>query len=564
MEEGKKLPGSLRNKLITLMVLGYVLPVALILVLLGGFISQQMDAQLQETVELSLRETTELAANYVESIFSDSRRASYDGILQEAWQQFGREENQASLYFFSQSYLNNAYRYNDLFHTAGYFYLQEGLTPQFVYNTTEHRIAHVQDMYQEVLPELLEMSQELGTGLGFYGENGRLFLLRNLVTSDFTPYALLVLEVNGERMLGAFQGISGVHLVEMDFSGMAELRWENEEKSEGLMALSREKMVEQHRLTVTLGVDTDQGREELRQFSRYLLLVLLLVFPAIFFLVNSFYRDVTLPISRLMEGAKAIEAGKLGYQVELEAQSQEFEAITQGFNAMSHSMKTQLEESVQEQIALHDAKIKTLQSQINPHFLNNTLEIINWEVRMAGNENAAKMIESLSVMLSATMDRRGRPKISLADELTYVEAYLYIQSCRMGKRLTVIRRIPEEVLGYLVPKLALQPLVENAFDHGISALKQGEVEISALVSEGDLILEVKNSGKLTESDLLQIDNLLEWDEKDQSYTMDSASLGIRNVNQRVKMMYGQDYGLDIFNNSQGKTVVRLAVPLEEA
>lgn len=553
---------TLKNKLVSLVVVGYALPVGLVLVLLGQLVSHQMNAQIQETVELSLRETTELAGNYVESLMEDSRRASYDGTLKTAWLTYLSDGNQASLYQISQNYLNNAYKFNDTIHTGGFFYQIEGLTPQYVCSEP-HRITQVQKEYEALLPKFREIGREIDTGLYFYAHDDRLYLIRNVVNSDFQPYGLLVLEVNTERILGAFQGIGGVRQVELNFDQTAKLFWETNWVGEDpLTLLQREKKVGGLTLEVSLWVDTNQGREELRQFSGYLMWSLLLIFPAVYYLLKNFTQHITLPIQRLLEGTRRIQEGELGYQVEELAQSTEFEAITQGFNAMSHRLKTHLEESIQEQIALQDAKIKTLQSQINPHFLNNTLEIINWEVRMAGNDSAGKMIESLSVMLSATMDRRGRPKIPLSAELTYVDAYLYIQSCRMGKRLTVERNISPETLEYLVPKLAYQPIVENAFEHGIANLKQGVVELSTYIYQDKLYFEVKNNGTLSPKDQERIAQLLSWDNDTQNYTMDSTSLGIRNVNQRVKMMYGSEFGLELFNQEQGHTIARLAIPLE--
>ena len=116
---------------------------------------------------------------------------------------------------------------------------------------------------------------------------------------------------------------------------------------------------------------------------------------------------------------------------------------------MSGQLQSQFEHIYREELALRDARIMALQSQINPHFLNNTLEIINWEARMAGDVKVCGMLEALSTILTAAMDRDKRATVHLSQELMYVDAYLYIIKERLGKRLTVHKQIdPDTCLLY--------------------------------------------------------------------------------------------------------------------
>ncbi len=140
---------------------------------------------------------------------------------------------------------------------------------------------------------------------------------------------------------------------------------------------------------------------------------------------------------------------------------------------MSSELKNQFERSYLEQQALQQARVKALQSQINPHFLNNTLEVINWEARLSGDERVSAMIEALSVMLNAALDRDGRSMIPLREELSYVDAYLYIIRERLGDRLVIEREIDETMLDEMVPRLIFQPLVENAVEHDLTARHGG-------------------------------------------------------------------------------------------
>ena len=131
-----------------------------------------------------------------------------------------------------------------------------------------------------------------------------------------------------------------------------------------------------------------------------------------------------------------VRAGEYGTQIENMANSEEFYHMEESFNYMSSQLKQQFDKIYMEEIALRDAKIMALQSQINPHFLNNTLEIINWEARLNGNMRVSQMIEALSTMLEATMNRKANPYNTVAEEMEYVDAYLYIITQRYGEKFT--------------------------------------------------------------------------------------------------------------------------------
>ena len=156
-----------------------------------------------------------------------------------------------------------------------------------------------------------------------------------------------------------------------------------------------------------------------------------------------------------MTGSKEIEQGDLGYQVTYKAESSEFAYLIINFNRMSEKLKEQFQHIYEEELALRDARIMALQSHINPHFMNNTLEIINWEARLGGMPKVSKMIEALSTLMDATINRKKEHEVPLSKEMAYVQAYLYIVKERFGKRLTVEINLPEEIMELSVPRLIL-------------------------------------------------------------------------------------------------------------
>lgn len=198
-----------------------------------------------------------------------------------------------------------------------------------------------------------------------------------------------------------------------------------------------------------------------------------------------------------------------------------------------------------------------LQSHINPHFMNNTLEIINWEARLSGNEKICRMIEALSTLLDAAIDRKKLPEIPLSQELLHVNAYLYITSQRFGKRLKVKKELPEEIMWIPVPRLILQPIIENAIEHGIVPRGSGEITIRGKVEGDYLYLDIVNDGEFNQEDEIRVKRLLapDYDTSRES----SGNLGIANVNQRLKILYGESCGLSVKKCGESRTCSTLTI-----
>ena len=220
-----------------------------------------------------------------------------------------------------------------------------------------------------------------------------------------------------------------------------------------------------------------------------------------------------------------------------------------GFVQNQGRLKYQFDHIYEEELALKDARIMALQSHINPHFMNNTLEIINWEARLAENDKVSEMISSLGTLLDAALDRKKQPEVPLKEELTYVKAYLFIMKERFGKRLEVTLEIPEELYQEKVPRLILQPVIENAIAHGVQVQGTGKVRITGKKEQDFLILAVHNDGTMTEEDEARIERLLKPDYNTSRES--SGNLGIANVNQRLRILYGEESGLSIFEKNDG-------------
>jgi two-component system sensor histidine kinase YesM len=302
---------------------------------------------------------------------------------------------------------------------------------------------------------------------------------------------------------------------------------------------------------------------ELKDLYVVMILIMLVIIPVFTYMLYFIAHHITKPMSRMICAANEIEQGKVGLQVEgLPMPNSEFDVLRDAFNHMSSELKYLFDYAYNEKIARKDAQIIALQSQINPHFLNNTLEMMNWQARMAGDMTVSKMIEALGTLLNHSMDRSNKKLINLSEELRCVDAYLYIVSMRFGKRLMIEKEIDSDLLQIKVPQLILQPLIENAVVHGVETVKSGTIRIRIYKEDTIVILQIINSGKdLTKEDLLRVDRILNGRDGSELKS-NHESLGIHNVNERIKLIYGKEYGLTIKPVGNGETASTITIPFE--
>ena len=313
--------------------------------------------------------------------------------------------------------------------------------------------------------------------------------------------------------------------------------------SEGVLRLYHRIGNANHSLTTLVRYEDNAAFRPLQGVALFCLLMVLCLVPLVITTLSLFHRQVNTPVKQLLRGGREIAAGKLGCQLDYEPTSREFAYLIDSFNSMSKKLEYQFKHIYQGELALKDARIKALQAHINPHFMNNTLEIINWEARLAGNEKVSAMIEALATLMNAGIDRKGLPEIPLSEEMEYVDAYLYIISQRMGDRLTILNELPDDIMDCTVPRLILQPVIENAVEHGVARSGKGTVLLYGYWDGDFLCLEIMNDGVLLEADRKKLDRLL--DTEYDSTREPAASLGISNVNQRLKILYGPDSGLTV-------------------
>ncbi len=567
---------SLSWRLVTIVLLCWVLPVLLILAVIGAYSYSQVKQQIADTITVSAQNAANMVKTGMEKAFSDSRAASYDPTIRTAYAAYRNDADKVVLYDTLIDYLTRQYRYNDVFTTTMLFFCNE---PDNIYyinnNANANAYGFVRKYVATVHDAVQSLSSEIGTNIRFVAHDETLYMVRNLVDSSFDPYAMLVMQIDKAVLFREMTGIVWLTDATVTLDGASVTVFgegaeapENGklvnlmqyEENGGLVTVGLSQKLDQHEVSYFLRVDSSKLLDQLSTMQKLLLPISIFVVPLLIIAIFAFNRLVSRPVERLVEAAAIIEKGELGYQARDLPSSSEFRYLYERFNSMSMSMKEQFERSYYEQLALQDSRMKALQSQINPHFLNNTLEIINWEARMAGNLNVSRMIEALSTLLSAATARGGNPMTHLSEELAFVEAYLYIISVRMGKRLHVIKEIDEELLSLLVPRLIMQPVVENAVEHGITPRQRGTLTLRIYAEGETLRLEVENDGGMSDTDKEAIKRLLSEETPEEDVSK-PGQVGIRNVNQRLKLLYGGGAGLTISETDAGDTLARISLPL---
>lgn len=568
-----------------MLILGWLLPLMLIALCIICFVSSMLSRQIEKTVVSSTDKAVEICEMRLEEIMTASKNASYLTTIKDSYADYLKNENQYELYSKVTLFLNQQYKYDTNMLCSMVFFLDEPEQIYYTYNTYRdnnsgnkgyNRVAFFRD---NILEEVLEAGESLDTGTSLMLLQGHLYMIRNLVGDSFKPYAMIIIELNPNSIFDSLDSVWGENSYQVYVDDMplldaeagtgitiTDARFEHEMENSTYTAIGDAsysyRTIEwgKQKLTFLIQINEASLIDDLHMSKYILILVMIFLVPLIFLVFRFFHEKVNKPVIELVKAAEEITGGEYGYQISSRVDSQEFAYLNRTFNAMSMKLKYQFERIYKEELELKDAQIMALQSQINPHFLNNTLEIINWEARMCGAESVSGMIEALGTMLSATMNRKNRRFVTLAEELSYVDAYLYIISRRFGSRFEVFRDIDESLMDMEVPILIIQPIVENAVEHGVEVNKKGMVAIRITSVWDKIIIEVVNDGTLSDRDKERIDYLLRGgkEEDDERH----VSLGIRNVNRRIRIIYGDDCGLTIQSDEENRTVSRIVVKMQ--
>lgn len=286
------------------------------------------------------------------------------------------------------------------------------------------------------------------------------------------------------------------------------------------------------------------------------LLVVAIVLPTSMRKALKISRSITDPIDSLCERVEEIGAGDLAARTPVEAEDRKLRTLSTGVEDMAERLSQQIELNRQEQVKLRGIELSLIQAQINPHFLYNTLDAIVWLIETKKNEEAEEMVTSLSTYFRSFLSN-GKDIITLAEEEQHVRSYLEIQQVRYRDILRYEIDIDPAIEQCLIPKMTLQPLVENAIYHGIKPKRgKGLLRVTGKRADGFATLQVEDSGVgMTAEELDRLRRKVESE--------DETSFGLVAASKRLKLMYGSACGFTIESEAGEGTRVSIRIPLKE-
>ena len=285
--------------------------------------------------------------------------------------------------------------------------------------------------------------------------------------------------------------------------------------------------------------------------SIYVLISVLLMIVALLF-SRFLAKSLTYPLQRLRDSMSRVQEGHFdGADVEIDSEN-EIGSLTKSFNVMTHRIQDLMEQNVKEQEAKRKSELKALQSQINPHFLYNTLSMMNWMAIRSNQMEISKVTLALSTFYRTALSK-GEDVVTVENCIQNMEAYLEIQLTMHDHNFSVDWDIDPTIKNEKMPKLLLQPVVENAIEHGLDEKEDGDKKI---------FLSFKGKGDDVEITVRDNGLGMEQEKAETLVTYQAKGYGLKNVNDRIRLLYGENYGIHIFSSPDEGTTVIMKFPKE--
>ena len=393
-----------------------------------------------------------------------------------------------------------------------------------------------------------------------------------------TPYVgTIFIEIDLKKLEGifrsvAFSGNEAIYVVneknDCFYSGQEELIGQNIGEMLGELEEREDRLVirqaaDRYGLSVVVSLDEKTAFGSIRRMQHMMYFFVGVSVLALF--LGSFYfsRRLTRPMHEMMEQMSMVESGN--FDIELPIRStDEIGVLSERFNQMSSALKTYINQSYVAQIKQNEAELTALKSQIYPHFLYNTLEIIRMTaLEDEGREKVPEMIEALSGQIHYLIGPM-QDMVPLEKEIDIVGKYVYLLNCKVGSKIQLLVNA-QDGLHFQVPKLILQPIVENAYVHGIKPKKgRGCIMIETAVQSGQLEISVMDNGVGMDGEAMEkITRLFESDDPGIKNAYNWQSIGLKNVHDRIRYLYGDAYGIRITSTLAVGTMVRILLPIGE-
>ncbi len=552
---------SLRAQIGLIVLLSYLTPVVLLGVFTGSFLMKRLENQTRAAVTSGAEQAWTLTEQKIERTLELARDATYDGELTDTWQKWNDGAiGDAEYMRLCRSYLERKYSREPLLSFAACFPVRK---PEIVMYLRGGALDGAGEL-QKLRDTVQIMGEKLDTRCRFFRFGGKMYLVRNLLNLRMERFGMLILGINEEQLFQPLYRLGEAWdaqvAIRLDDCVDPENSWED--LAPGLTDEGKEKLYytrlsgeSENGLDLQLTMDRRKQYSEIYTFRLLLLVMAVLLVPIMLLIGLYLNRRIVKPLTLLSAASRRIEEGEPGVTVPLNG-GDELGRLGRSFSQMSLRLKELIDKTYKEEIELKNAQILALQSRINPHFINNALEDINWQARMEGSENISSMVTSLSVLLNATMARQDRRLVTLREEMEVAEAYIYFIQQRFGTDLTVNRQIEEKALDGILPLLTIQPLLENAVEHGIAPAGGGTITMRCSLNDACMHIEIINTGRETgKEDRERIEAALNGQPT-------GKHLGLANIVNRLRLIYGESVTIRVDTDTPGQTAVRIVIPRE--
>ncbi len=311
--------------------------------------------------------------------------------------------------------------------------------------------------------------------------------------------------------------------------------------------------------------DIRQARASMNEFYTtmfsYIIVGAIAVGLLVIFISYYISQSITRPLRELSKITEKVARGDLSVRAGIDTGS-EIGVLSESFNEMIDRISRLLNQVRTEQESLRKAELELLQSQINPHFLYNTLDTIVWLAEAGDQARVVSMVGSLSKFFRTSLGQ-GKDQVTIKDELDHVRSYLEIQQVRYQDILDYSIDVPKDLYDAPIPKITLQPLVENALYHGIKNKRgKGNISITGKTENTCLYIYIEDNGiGMTPERLKQVSELINNPGNPETSTDKGDVFGLYNVNERIRLKFGTRYGIHIDSLYGEGTIVTLLLPM---
>lgn len=308
------------------------------------------------------------------------------------------------------------------------------------------------------------------------------------------------------------------------------------------------------KLSIVLGKENIFTKDVTNTMTRVMLLMAFVSLFLCLIVAEIMSAHLTLPIKKLSDAMKKAESGDLSLRVDTNRKD-ELGQLGRNYNKMAGELQNYMDLEIQKQKELDDRTIAMMQAQLNPHFLYNTLDTMKWTAKVKNVPEVATLASSLAIILRMSIS--GNKFVKLEDEINLVNYYIEIQKIRFSGNFSFDIEVPLELEDCMVPKLILQPVVENAIVHGLSDKAGGHVFVNIYDDEGNLTMEVSDDGiGISDEEIERIEKRTRSDKQ--------GHLGLYNVDTIIRLYYGDDYGIRARRLSEGGTMITVVLPIQRS